>query len=177
MTKIYTKTGDTGTTALTNGKRVKKTSAPIELYGSLDELNSFLGFAAESLCHQDTYIDILKSIYRVQHELFTIASQVISGDKENFGLQLINKLEEEIDLFETRLPVLKSFILPGGGESSVRLHLARSVCRRAERVAFKLLDENKNAAIVTIYLNRLGDWLFVLARYVAFLGNIEETTI
>jgi cob(I)alamin adenosyltransferase len=177
MGKTYTKKGDDGTTQLTNGKRVKKSCETIELYGLLDELNSFLGFAAESLCHERHFAIPLKSIYRVQRELFSLANNVISGDKYNFGLQLTAALEEEIDHFEAGLPIMSSFVLPGGGESSVRLHLARSVCRRTERFAYKLTASLKNAEIIAVYLNRLGDWLYVLARYIAFESSIEETTV
>lgn len=177
MSKIYTKTGDDGTTSLTNGKRVKKTSAVIELYGTLDELNSFLGFTAEAVLQNEVKNKILPMIYRVQKELFIVGSEIVSGDKVNIGLQLVNKLEAEIDLLNAQLPVLTSFILPGGGEISARLHLARSVCRRAERIAVNVTTALKNSEVVVMYLNRLSDWLFVLARYVAFVSNIEEITI
>lgn len=177
MSKIYTKTGDDGSTALTNGKRVKKTNNIIELYGELDELNSFLGFAAEAFIHNANCSKFLPNIYRVQKDLFKIASEIVSGNKINVSVQLINQLEGEIDLFDAQLPILKSFILPGGGEIASRLHLVRSVCRRAERAAFKVLETTKHTEVVAMYLNRLSDWLFVLARYVAFLSNIEEFTI
>lgn len=177
MNRIYTRTGDDGTTLLVNGKRVKKTSELIEFYGTLDELNSFLGFAAESICEQREFVMPLKSLYRIQKELFSLSNTVISGEKLNLGLPLVNKLEEEIDYFQKELPILKSFILPGAGEGSARLHLARSVCRRAERAAFRVVPSIKNLEIVAIYLNRLSDWLFVLARYVAFVLNIEEHTV
>jgi cob(I)alamin adenosyltransferase len=176
MAKLYTKTGDDGTTSLTNKKRVSKNSEVIEVYGSLDELNSFLGFAAESLCQKEKLQSVLRAVYRIQRELFGIGSQIISGEKFNFNLQLINKLEEEVDNFEAELPVLKAFILPGGGECSSRFHLARSVCRRAERAACALSAASKGGNVAEIYLNRLSDWLFVVARYVAFVENIESTT-
>ncbi|MCL5261080.1 MAG: cob(I)yrinic acid a,c-diamide adenosyltransferase [Gammaproteobacteria bacterium] len=178
MAKIYTKTGDYGITATIEGKRVKKTSELIELYGSLDELNSFLGFAAESLCRSDMQ-DLLKQIYSIQRGLFTMGSHLISGSKESLGFQAISQLEELIDALNAQLPVLKKFILPGGGENSSRLHLARSVCRRAERAAFRLIEAHKSRSVefIAIYLNRLGDWLFTAARFCAFNENIEEITV
>jgi len=176
MSRIYTKSGDDGSTSLVGGKRVKKFSEIIELYGCIDELNSFLGYAAESLFSSQDFISLLKQIYRIQKELFELGSYLVSGKKFTINPHNISKLEAEIDTMSERLPVLESFILPGGGECASRIHLARAVCRRVERVAFKMVGINDNAQIVGIYLNRLGDWLYVAARTAALIVNAEEMT-
>ncbi|MBU0743917.1 MAG: cob(I)yrinic acid a,c-diamide adenosyltransferase [Gammaproteobacteria bacterium] len=171
------KSGDDGFTSLANGKRVKKYSDIIEIYGSLDEVNVFLGYVAEALYCNQEFSDLLKQVYRIQRDLFELGSYLMSGKKFTINPQKISILEMEIDAMSERLPVLKSFILPGGGESASRIHLTRAVCRRAERIAFKLLETNDNAEIVGIYLNRLGDWLYVAARTAAFLSNEEEMQV
>lgn len=176
MTKIYTKTGDRGMTSLANGKKIKKTSPVIDLCGCLDELNSFLGLVVEFLCRNSEFNDLLKQHYRIQRELFELGVQISGGDKFVFSPQKITQLELEIDTMSDNLPLLKSFILPGGGEIASLLHIARAVCRRAERTAFFVIESHssESAENVAIYLNRLGDWLFIAARYVAFISNIEE---
>lgn len=177
MSKVYTKSGDDGSTSLADGTRVKKCSEIIELYGSLDELNSFLGFAAESLYGNQNFVDLLKQIYRLQKELFEVGSYLISGKKFTIHPQKISKLEAEIDAMCEHLPMLQSFILPSGGESASRLHLARTICRRAERAACKLFVTHENAEIVLIYLNRLSSWLYAAARTAALVINAEEITV
>ena len=181
MNKIYTKLGDYGLTNLSNGKKVKKSSEIIEFYGSLDELNVFLCHVAEYLCAKYLFINLLEQIYRIQKKIFIISSSIVSEKKIIINiLEDIKQLEEEIDYMNNQLPILKSFILPSGGEIASRLHLARVVCRRAERVAFRLAaaeDKNDNAKIIGIYLNRLGDWLYVAARFTAILTNKEEIPV
>lgn len=179
MLKLYTKTGDEGVTSLGGNKRIKKYSDVIELYGVVDELNAFLSYSAESL-HRDKVFDgLFKKINRVQRELFDLSAHISTGQKLVFSPHKITKLELEIDEMSERLPVLSSFILPSGGECAVRLHLARTVCRRAERVAFRLMDSKKvgDIKILAVYLNRLSDWLYVTARTAAMLVNTEETLI
>ena len=177
MSKVYTKSGDDGYTSLVGGKRVKKSADIVELYGALDELNVFLSSSIESLCHNRDYDNLLKQIYRIQKEIFALGSHLVSGERFTISSQSINKLEDEIDGMSENLPILKSFILPSGGESAVRLHMARVVCRRAERVAFKLADDNHIAEIAGVYLNRLADWLYTAARTAALIVNIEEVSI
>lgn len=174
---MYTKTGDDGSTSLTDGKRVKKYSDIIELYGCIEELNVFLGYVAEILCKNQEFHDLFKQIYRIQRELFELSSCLLSNSKFAVNPHKISQIEIEIDAMSERLPVLKSSVLPGGGECSLRIHLARAVCRRAERVAFKLAEGNKNTQIVGVYFNRLSDWLFILARTAALISNIEETVV
>jgi cob(I)alamin adenosyltransferase len=177
MSKMYSKSGDDGFTSLTDGKRIKKSSEIIELYGCFEELNVFLGHAAESLCSHQEFIDLLKQIYRIQKELVELSLHLISGKKFAINPHNISTFEAEIDVMSERLPVLQSAILPGGSESASRIYLARAVCRRAERAAFRLLATNDNAEIVGIYLNRLGSWLYVAARTAALIANAEEMTV
>lgn len=177
MSKLYTKSGDDGLTSLANGKRVKKSSEIIELYGGLDELSVFFGYVAESMCCNPGFTPLLKQIYRIQREIFELGSLVTSGKKFTINPQNIATLEVEIDTMSEKLPILKSFILPGGGECATRIHLARAVCRRVERLAFKLTETYANAEIVGIYLNRLSDWLYVAARTAALLVNAEEVLV
>lgn len=174
MAKIYTKQGDSGYTTVASGKLVKKTSELIELFGSLDELNSFLGLAAEALCEKQQFIDLLKYLYQVQGELLELGMQLATGNKILLGSHKINRLESEIDVLSEKLPVMTSFVLPGGGEIASRLHVARAVCRRSERAAFRVVKDIEMAGSVAVYLNRLSDWLYVAARFVAHQCNIEE---
>ena len=124
--KLYTKSGDDGFTSLGNGKRAKKYSDAIELYGCIDELNVFLGYGAEALCQGQEYSDLLKQIYRIQKELFELCSHLSAEQKFAINPHKITKLEFEIDAMSQQLPILKSFILPSGGECATRIHLARS---------------------------------------------------
>jgi len=175
MSKIYTKSGDDGSTSVANDKRVKKYSDLIELYGCIDELNVFLGYAAESFCEVQDFRDMFKQIYRIQRELFELNSNLLSSNIFAINPHKISQLEIEIDAMSERLPVLKFSILPGGGERALRIHLARTVCRRTERAAFKLAESNKNAQVIGVYFNRLSDWLYTAARTAALILNVEET--
>ena len=177
MSKVYTKSGDDGFTSLGNNKRVKKYSDVIELYGCVDELSVFLGYAAECLSYNQDFNELLKQIYRIQRELFELNTHLFSGQKYAINPHKISKLEIEIDAMSQRLPILKSFILPSGGECASRIHLARVICRRAERVAFRLADSNDNAEIIGVYLNRLSDWLYTAARTAAMIVNAEEVLV
>jgi cob(I)alamin adenosyltransferase len=164
--KIYTKTGDDGTTGLFGGARVKKASLRVEAYGTVDELNAVIGLARTmSLDAQtDAVLD------EVQTELFTIGAELacVPGKEDKLGMHLIDAddaamLERAIDDAEIGLPPLKNFVLPGGSVQSARLHLARTVCRRAERAVLAMDDAPPREEVV-IYLNRLSDLLFTLAR-------------
>jgi cob(I)alamin adenosyltransferase len=177
MNKTYTKSGDDGFTALANGKRVKKHSDIIELYGCIDELGVFLGYAAESLCKAQEFHDLYKQVYRIQCELFELSEYLLSSNKFAINPHKISQLEDEIDAMSERLPILQTFILPSGGESALRIHLARTVSRRTERAAFKLAESNKNAEIIGVYFNRLSDWLYTVARTAALIANVEETAL
>lgn len=173
MNKEDLRSGDDGFTNLASGKRIKKHSDLIELCGCLEELNVFLGYAAEILCKVQPFQDLFKRIYNLQRELFELSTHLLSGNRFAINPHNISKIEIEIDKMSEHLPILKSF-LPSGGESALRIHMARAACRRAERAAFKLNETIKEAEIIGIYLNRLGDWLFACARTAAAIANVEE---
>lgn len=164
--KIYTKTGDDGTTGLFGGGRVKKASLRVDAYGTVDELNAVIGIARTS--GLDPQTDAV--LDEVQTELFTLGAELacVPGKEDKLGMHLIDAedatmLEHAIDDAEIGLPPLKNFVLPGGTAQSAHLHLARTVCRRAERAVLGL-DDSPARNDVVIYLNRLSDLLFTLAR-------------
>lgn len=166
--KIYTKTGDDGTTGLFGGDRVPKDAVRIEAYGTVDELNAVIGIVR---CHnEDKKLDGL--LYEIQNDLFNLGADLATPMKvKNEYIVRIrskdsNKLEQWIDELDAELPALTNFILPGGHFSSAYLHLARNVCRRAERLTVSLSHKEPVGSEVLIYLNRLSDLLFVLARWV-----------
>jgi len=174
--KIYTKGGDSGDTSLFGGDRVRKSSYRIEAYGTVDELNSAIGLALTVCQHQDL-TGILED---TQHDLFVLGSDLATPlAKKNAAITRISeqeaqKLESVIDEIELKLPPLTSFILPGGSELAARLHMCRTICRRAERAIVELSDnETLNAASV-LYINRLSDFLFVLARYANLLEDTAD---
>jgi cob(I)alamin adenosyltransferase len=174
--KIYTKTGDDGTTGLIGGSRVLKNDPRIEAYGTLDELNALVGWAAVV-----AKAPLLEQLRRVQGELFVIGSHLATPDgsrKESalppLGEELIRRLELEIDQGETMLSPLRNFILPGGGEAAARLHVARAVCRRAERLVVGWSIAHPDRPLVIEYLNRLSDWLFVQARAANRVEGIDD---
>ena len=174
--KIYTKTGDKGYTSLIGGTRVAKYNIRIESYGTIDELNSYIGLIASMPVtkHQKTILQ------EIQDRLFTIGSS-LAADPENSKMLIpdlkpedIELLENEMDNMNLVIPELKHFILPGGSETVSYCHLARCVCRRAERITVQLASESMVEPKVIIYLNRLSDYLFTLARQVAFDNNTPE---
>lgn len=174
--KIYTKTGDKGETGLFGGSRISKAHIRIEAYGTIDELNAFIGSLDDLASVNDCNIAHLELI---QNELFNIGS-VLASDPEkelvvpNITNKHVTQLELLIDEMNTELPALKNFILPSGHVLISTAHICRTVCRRAER-AVVLLNESDNLdELVLIYLNRLSDYLFTLARYFAFKFGIEE---
>jgi cob(I)alamin adenosyltransferase len=175
--KIYTKTGDAGETGLFGGPRVRKDDPRIEAYGTVDELNAFLGLVrCESLP-----TEISATIERVQHELFAVGAELATPDPAKHGLVIVGEphiltLEREIDALDARLPPLKQFILPGGNKSAALLHVARAVCRWAERQVVALAGAGANLSPnIVKYLNRLSDYLFVAARSANCQAGIAET--
>jgi cob(I)alamin adenosyltransferase len=170
--KIYTKTGDDGTTGLFGGGRVRKSDARIECYGTVDELNAALGLArvaADGTGRAGPAIG--EAVSRAQHELFVIGSHLATPEDSpstrslpHLDESMIARLEMEIDAAESELAPLRAFILPGGCELAARLHVARTVCRRAERVLVDFAMDRPVSATIVTYLNRLSDWLFVMAR-------------
>jgi cob(I)alamin adenosyltransferase len=183
MTKIYTKTGDKGQTGLIGGERVWKDSLRIESYGTVDELNASIGLAVAFL--KDLPVKWDKSelenfMNKIQNELFDIGSQLANNDEKikstlpQITSKHIQELEKIMDKLELILPPLKQFILPGGHCLSAFLHQARCVCRRAERKCVELSRKEKTDEIIVIYLNRLSDTLFVLARWANQLTQTQE---
>ena len=174
--KIYTKTGDQGKTSLLGGTRVLKSHIRIEAYGTIDELNAQLGLL------KDKEIDpaLKENLFRIQHELFDIGAYLAcETDPSKFRLRLIEerhieKLEQEIDWMEEDLPPLRNFILPGGHPSVSFCHIARCVCRRAERNVITLNEYENISGMVIKYLNRLSDYLFVLARRISKDAGVAE---
>lgn len=175
--KIYTKTGDNGTTALLGGKRVSKSDARINAYGTVDELNAYIGLIRFRKIDSHTR-EILAEI---QDRLFTIGSVLASqpGKEKLKTPDLRNSdvefLEKEIDKMNESLPALKSFILPGGNDTIGFTHIARCVCRRAERETVFLAQKENVPEIIIRYLNRLSDYLFVLSRKFSHDENLSET--
>lgn len=160
LSKIYTRTGDTGTTGLGDGSRVPKDSARIEAIGAIDELNSALGVVlAESIPQ-----DVSALLTRVQHELFDLGGELSIPGYTAIDEQHVSQLEENLDAFNADLPALKEFILPGGVRSAALAHVARATCRRAERRLVKLALAEQVSPIPQRYVNRLSDLLFVLCR-------------
>lgn len=165
--KIYTKTGDAGETGIFGGPRVAKDDQRIEAYGAIDELNAALGVVRSAT--PPAMID--EVLGRLQHELFVVGAQLATPKPEEKGVPLIGRqhielAEQDIDHLEDRLPPLKEFILPGGTTVAAQIHLARTVCRRAERQVVSFARNSPESVTPTLlaYLNRLGDLLFVLAR-------------
>ncbi|MDB5331530.1 MAG: ATP/cobalamin adenosyltransferase [Phycisphaerales bacterium] len=177
--KIYTKTGDDGTTGLIGGSRVSKGDARIECYGTVDELNAGLGLAM--VAAEQGAAELTPMLRRVQNELFVVGSHLATPDQSPHRKSLppldekmVTRLEEEIDAAETRLAPLRQFILPGGTEAAARLHLARTVCRRAERLLVRLSHPDEATSFVVKYLNRLSDWLFVQARRANAIAGVAD---
>lgn len=176
--KIYTKTGDKGQTALIGGTRVPKYHDRIEAYGTVDELNSFVGLIRD---HKNTDEHSRNILLEIQDRLFTLESH-LAEDKNAFIAKPmpplfeedINLLENEIDRMNKSLPELTNFILPGGHMVVSYCHVARTVCRRAERLTVRLSEHYPVESLDLKYLNRLSDYLFVLARYLGSLNSADE---
>ena len=171
--KIYTRTGDRGETSLFGGARVPKNDARIESYGTIDELNSHLGVARATW--PDSPIDA--QLLAAQRDLFEIGAHLASPGTSRFsGVELsrIEELERGIDAMESELEPLKSFILPGGTLAAAQLHVARTVCRRAERLVVALRDDDPATQSSIAYLNRLSDYLFVAARFANRKAGVSD---
>jgi cob(I)alamin adenosyltransferase len=168
--KIYTKTGDRGETGLFGGGRVRKNALRVEAYGEVDELNASLGFCAAALSDPE----MLPLVAEIQRDLLAMGTQLADvrkakaagAEKAEFPGEKVALLERAIDRFEETLPPLRQFILQGGCEAGARLHLARTICRRAERRIAALAEEEEVAPVILAYINRLSDLLFILARLV-----------
>lgn len=174
--KIYTKNGDRGETSLLGGHRVSKDALRIEAYGTVDELNSALGIAR---AHKPS-AEVDEILGLVQSDLFVLGADLAaSGEKRSAMVEPVNqeqieRLENTIDTLDAKLPSLKTFIIPGGSPLAAQLHLARTICRRAERLVVRLSKNETVDPLCTIYLNRLSDALFVIARYVNQTDGVRE---
>lgn len=171
LNRIYTKRGDSGDTSLVGGQRRPKDALRIECYGTVDELNSFVGLACIAAERDERTRPLARILLRVQHELFNLGS-ILATLPEDAGPQQprirpadVQQLESEIDAMNDGLPELRSFVLPGGTELNAQLHVCRTVCRRAERLAVTLSREDSVPPETLSYLNRLSDALFVWSRW------------
>ena len=174
LTKIYTRAGDTGETSLGDGSRVSKLDLRIAAFGTVDELNAALGLALAGDCPAR----IREVLLRVQNELFDLGAD-LSVPLEHEGRlrttqEQVDRLESDCDRFNAELPELRSFVLPGGSKAAARLHVARTVCRRAEREALEAAHAHAISPLPLVYLNRLSDLLFILARAANAAGGHEE---
>ena len=178
ITKVYTKTGDKGETSLVSGERVSKSSLRVESYGDIDELNSVIGMAI-SHTRNEVLKDFLK---KIQNDLFIFGGDLATpksfkGEIPRINEQMIERIEELIDKFHLEVGDLKEFILPSGVEGSPFLHLARTVCRRAERKVVKLSENEEINQLGINYLNRLSDLLFMMARVENKRAGYDETPV
>lgn len=179
MTRIYTKSGDNGTTGLISGDRVAKDSLRVEAYGSVDELNSTIGVAIS----QAVEPSLESTLLAIQSDLFDMGADLASPEHQpspvpipRTPIERVDALEKEIDRMDDQLPELRQFILPGGSKAAAALHMARSVCRRAERRVITLSHHEPINPTIILYLNRLSDLLFTMARLQNQSDSIPETT-
>jgi cob(I)alamin adenosyltransferase len=183
LSKIYTRTGDEGTTGLVGGERIRKSDLRLEAYGTVDEVNSVVGLlrTAASASSDSAVVEAAGTTLRmIQNDLFDIGSLLATapGSKfdgmREFKEEHITYLEEAMDAYQDILKPLPSFVLPGGGMLNAHAHLARTVCRRCERLLWRLNDEKPVAPSLMKYMNRLSDYLFVFSRWVAVKNGEEE---
>ena len=180
--KIYTKTGDKGETSLYGGTRVSKAAARVESYGTLDELNAFIGLAKAEISDEK----VLSQLQKIQFDLFTVGSEaatptdkmLLANGKNRLDLMIsekeITELELWMDDFDAELEPLRFFILPSGGKAAATVHVCRTVCRRAERAMVHLNETEEVRPELIKYLNRLSDYLFILARYISKISGEKE---
>jgi len=173
--KIYTKTGDKGKTSLFGGKRVPKDHLRIEAYGTIDELNSFIGLLRDTIENEDLKFELFK----IQNRLFDLGSYLATPGKKVTDPPpvpgtFINKIENWIDAKDSKLSPLTNFILPGGHKCISQAHICRTVCRRAERRVVTLSGETEIHPLTVKFLNRLSDYFFILGREIAHLNKVEE---
>ncbi len=171
LSKIYTRTGDDGTTGLGDGSRTPKDSARVEAYGTVDEANSAIGMVLASDAVPD---EVRRCLVEVQHDLFELGGELCIPGHSAVTDAFIDRLENDLDAFNHDLPSLKEFILPGGSKAAAACHLARTIVRRAERRAYTLANVEDVRPEVVKYLNRLSDLLFVVARVLARAESGEE---
>jgi cob(I)alamin adenosyltransferase len=171
LSKIYTRTGDDGTTGLGDGNRVQKDCARVEAFGTVDETNSAIGVILAQSMLSDR---IRQCLTEVQHDLFELGGELCIPGYEAIQQAFIDRIENDLDEFNADLPPLKDFILPGGGPAAAACHLARTIARRAERRTITLQQDEEVRGEILRYLNRLSDLLFVIARQLARVENGQE---
>lgn len=164
LSRIYTRTGDDGTTGLGDGTRLRKDHARVEAYGSVDEANSAIGMV---LAVPALPAEVSRCLTEIQHDLFDLGGELCIPGTQVMKAERVTELEQVLDRFNDPLPALKDFILPGGGPATAACHLARTIVRRAERRVWTLAESEKVNVEVPRYLNRLSDLLFVIARVLA----------
>ncbi len=184
ITKVYTRTGDKGGTSLVGGVKVRKDDLRIESYGTVDELSATVGLSRAELARASFEDDVAErldaQLATIQHDLFNLGADLATRNADRWeGMRLVEagdteRLEHEIDAMNEDLAPLADFILPGGGPVGATLHLARTVCRRAERVAVALADSEDLGEQAIPFLNRLSDWLFVASRWIALQAGERE---
>jgi cob(I)alamin adenosyltransferase len=180
LNRIYTKRGDAGETGLVGGQRVPKDTPRIEAYGTVDELNAFVGLAAVSCAEDSRLAPLAASLRRVQHELFNLGSILATEPADVHPQQPrvtkaeIAQLEREIDSMNADLPALRSFVLPGGTRLNAQLHVTRTICRRVERLVVAMARQESVPPEVIPYLNRLSDAMFVWSRWVNHVLGVPE---
>jgi cob(I)alamin adenosyltransferase len=172
LSKIYTRTGDDGTTGLANGERVDKSDPRVAAFGDVDETNSALGLL---LAEPGLPARISASLTRIQHELFEIGAELSLPGYRAIRAEHVTQLERDLDALNEELPPLEEFVLPGGTRAAAVCHLARTICRRAERSAWAAAKSTALSADLLRYLNRLSDLLFVTARWLARQNGGQET--
>jgi len=183
LNRIYTKAGDGGTTRLVGGQKIEKSALRLEAYGTVDELSACIGLARSALLKSGgppEAVPVAGLLKRVQNELFNLGSDLATLIADRHPKQPrvedrhVLALEAEMDEMNQHLPELRSFVLPGGGPAAAHLHLARTVCRRAERATVRLSETEEIGELVLPYLNRLSDFLFVLSRHVSRIYGEDE---
>ena len=183
INKVYTKAGDSGETYLVGGQKISKDHLRVCSYGEIDELIALVGGCRESIIYfnQTNIKNLLPILKRIQNELFNVGNMLATTEGKVYNnmpqvdKNHIKNLEEEIDFYNKKLPVLKSFILPGGSDINIWFHLSRTVCRRAERSVVKLSNNENIDTNIIKYLNRLSDALFVWSRWINYTLNLDES--
>jgi cob(I)alamin adenosyltransferase len=183
LTSIYTKVGDKGTTMLAGGKKAPKDSARIEAYGTIDELNSFLGLLRDKLTQYDSkkFNDIIASLLKIQNEMHDLGGELstppevlVKSKQQLVSQEDISRLEHDMDAFNEALEPLSNFILPGGHELVSYAHICRTVCRRCERRIVTLATTEEIRQEARIYVNRLSDWIFIVGRTIGMRLQVSE---
>ncbi|MCI8997776.1 MAG: cob(I)yrinic acid a,c-diamide adenosyltransferase [Muribaculaceae bacterium] len=175
---LYTRTGDAGTTSLVNGTRVPKNSPRVNAYGTIDELNAHIGLLQAQTAFLDNFVN--ETLLRVNNLLFNIGAYLADGSEGAVPMLTdddVTALENAIDTLDSMVPQLRQFVLPGGSVGASQAHVARTICRRAERDILTLSDSGAVvSSLVTTYINRLSDYLFILARYINHATGTPELT-